>query len=205
MQTETYEERWAREQNERAARAHAFVTKIEQAFESLGLEIFEPYGRKSDEMRSATIRGSSRNAYLSASIERYGYKGRILVNLWYSGPLTRRDVWGWDSKPLSITIAESKTAEQIANDIKRRILPPLAESIKKADEVLQKRNEYDDKLRANVRLLGGDPDRESGRINTSVYFEGGSATVSGDSVRMDIYSVSPETAKKIMELVEKKK
>ena len=206
MNTETYEERRAREESERAQRENVFVLKIEKAFELCGLEVFHHEGREeSGDYRTASMKGSSRAAYLGASINRYGHKGRICVGLWYANQITARDVWGWDAKHEEITISEEKDSEKIAADIKRRILPRLAASIEKADALIKSRRDYRHNTEENVRELGGDPKARYGynETNNMVNFSGGSATVSGDDVTLSLHSVDVATAKKIIEIVKR--
>ncbi len=200
--TETWNERMAREKKERDIKELAFCKKIEKAFELCDLEVFGIEGRDIDNSsRMATLKGTSKAAYLNAAFDRYGHKGRIVIDLWYTGQLSARDVWGYGATHEKITVSGTKDADEIAADIKRRILPRLAASIEKADTVIKSRNNYQDKLEANVKALGGKGKDKNGNIDHTVHFDGGSADIVGDSVRFTLYSVDIKTAKKIIALL----
>lgn len=205
-QVETWEQKNERERAETSARRAALCEKIEKAFALLGLEEFSSAEERADrnDTRKASIAGTSRMAYLSATCDRYGYKGRILIDLWYADSMTARDVWGGDAKHEEISVAETKTAEQIAADIERRILPRLAECIAKADAVLKSRQDYKDRLAENVRALGGVVKKNyKGDIDRTLWINGGTAEVFGDGVSFSIHSVPVDIAKKIITLLGK--
>lgn len=200
---ETWEERRERENADHKAKQLAFCGKIEKAFELCGLEV---YGiEDTNEWRSASLPNTSRNAHLSASYDRYGYKGRIRVAMYFTGQLSHRDVMGYDSKFQEISVSGEKTAEQIAADIKRRILPQLSEAITKADEVIAKRNAYENKTRTNWELLAGKKQGERDRGNIYLSFKDGygTASVNGDSIRLELSGLNIQTAQAIIALLPK--
>ena len=99
-----------------------------------------------------------------------------------------------------INVSKDKTPEQIARDITRRLLPDYTVQFNKALEELAKEDAHKNKIEENKKALQAAGVRFSNG-NDSGHFTGGGVDVSSDSIRFNLYSVTPQQALKIVKLL----
>ena len=119
-----------------------------------------------------------------------------------------RSVIRYNGSLPKITVADTKTAKQIAGDIKRRLLPEYLEIYKKAVERKASADKYEaaqgsvlDRLARIAPSLHVDRER---KVFSDYRSEGGYVTngqASDDSVSMDLRSVPVEKAEAILRLL----
>lgn len=110
-----------------------------------------------------------------------------------------------DEKANSINCGETKTAEQMAKDISRRLIPDAelvyAATVAKIGRMKESANAQVESLLALRKAFGMTPpekDRHTGRFWTNLSFNGGSAEIhDGGNVTFKLYSIEPAKAAKL--------
>jgi hypothetical protein len=159
--------------------------------------------------RNLTIDGPD-GAELWFGFDRYGYTGRIVIHGELDNELSHHVPYG-EHTP-SITVAETRTPDAIAREIKRRLLPAYRELLVKVRESKARNDEYEqqrDGLRDELLTALGEHGRagqqhqRDGSINLyglpgPVY---GTVTVSRDSAAFEIRSAPRELALAIARVI----
>jgi hypothetical protein len=160
------------------------------------------------ESRMNLVRQGEGGAWIYLTLGGYRNEGRIRI----SGKYPHRGGTHYPSRSKGqepITVSAMRSAEQIAADIRRRFLPGYLASLARANRELSDDAARDGRIGALTRELAailrtepnrGMPDEEPYRVH-HYRDEGGYADVrvnSPDSVEIDIRSVPPEIARKIL-------
>lgn len=108
----------------------------------------------------------------------------------------------------SITVSSDKSVEQIVKDIKSRFMPSYEALLEKALAKIKSADDYEDLTLASMKAIKGKSLSEDETQRKVLYLQGydhiSSIPVSGDSVKLELYSVPLETAKKILAILKKK-
>lgn len=200
MNTETFDERIAREKMERKA----WNDKLLLVAKCLKMEVME-----SDNEFSANVTcGKAGETSIHLQTGAYHCKDKIHVSGKYPGEYQK--VYK-DNKEVpfpSINVGRDKSPEVIASDIMRRFMPSYLERLELVKERNKVNQEYKDKTKTALeRLNGGFVCNEDLNRNKLYLGRGynysGTASVYGDDVHLDLRSLSVETAVKILEIVNK--
>ena len=118
----------------------------------------------------------------------------------------------YDVKRHEITVSLDKTAEQIARDITRRLLPAYLPDLARALETQRGHEEYAYRTRllaeqvAGCAIVSARPNewrssetRREHSLNLSTGY--GTVTVAGDSVSLELNSITPEAALRILDIL----
>lgn len=145
---------------------------------------------------------------LSAGV--YGHKGRLLV----SGAYPVHNGTSYPSRRVQgdpqgkVTVADTKSPEDIAKDIERRFLPGYLQSLALAAEELAGDVAYEDSkatLTAELASVAGKAPYQNGSHGFSMYRDHGGyvrGQVNGpDSVDLEIRSLPAESARAILRLL----
>ena len=195
----------------------AFKTKSHKALQMLGMTKIKdnPYGWSDDRLTTGTnAAGEEIHLFYSDSDNRIRVDGEY--------PKDRagasHDYYGstpgnYTRVPRpSITISNMKTAEQIVADINRRLIPQYKEHFAAAKKSAESHDAYEDKTLASLELVKGskltDYETKNKKISISVptaedrdHGIYGNAKASGDSIEMELRSLAPDQARRIMLLI----
>lgn len=136
-------------------------------------------------------------------------KGRYEFSAHADGPLS--DFSDCFHPIKKITVASTKTPEQIAKDLKNRLLDPyVGEAVQKARDAFERRSNRQTAIERNITALiemsGGtiraayNSSNDNGKLSIDLVKGSGSIQVSEDYVSMNLYSIPIEMAFKIAAL-----
>lgn len=206
---ETWEQQKAREAVENKIKRDARWKKISAALKLAG---FTPEPRKAGEESNWNakihLRAMREDLTIWASCDRYGNKGRFSFSVSYPNPKVGSTSTHGLPNP-SITVSEDKTPEQIAGDIKRRLMPEAEAGLAKARERNASTENYHATRDANLRAVMGrekltEYEQKEGRADIRGAADDktyGTVKAYEDSVSLDLSNVPVPLAVKIMALV----
>lgn len=210
--TETYEERLTRERAERAEKIAERVRRFDAIAKAAGLGEAIPE-KGGDEVpysasREYPWRDGGRVWMRSGTYETGWDKVKISGSRPYGRDYEYIRIYeGANSIPdPSATMTLSKTDEQIATELKRRVLVPFGPILDRVNESIKASDEYDDKTTHGLETLKGasltEYEKASGTF-TQYLTEDTRAVVKvyGESVRLDIHGLNVEMARKIIEVM----
>lgn len=115
-----------------------------------------------------------------------------------------RDKWHISGTGVSINCAQTKTPEQIAKDITRRMLADLQAATNKANEKKAQEEAYkkltNDTLQACIDVTGGNT---STNYKNRLYWQGPTCEINGESVRFDDFYLDKDDALEVLALLRK--
>ena len=177
-----YQARRDMEIAEERARAADFAKLMRSVAKVLGLKYEVTGGEDSDRRMMCRMKGKDGVELWAAGSSWHRKTGRICI----SGLLPRE---GGQNGCNEITVSDTKTPEQIAADVKRRVMPEYMEKLAKANEAIDSANAYQALTHATCDALIKATFGQ--RHKDNVYGPGiPSMDVSGDKIAFKVYSVS---------------
>jgi hypothetical protein len=181
--------------------------KLDKAFSILGFKR-KPNDEKPFERISSKYINGDMSLYVSTS----GYeKWKIRISGDYPRNWKNEYIRPYDYNEKasdSINVSHEKTADQIAKDIERRLMPEYKIRLAKVQKLNKSSNDYqNNSIKLLEELKGFPADKyETENRKFSLHMETGfcSIDVHGNEVSLDIHSVSGETAKKIIAILKEK-
>lgn len=205
--TETWEQRQERERAEQAVKIEGANKKGREVLKALGFTYKKPE-ENFHEARVIGVKGDSEicitSGGYSVGFERFKVSGRYPRDS-RGGYIGR--VCGDDYQEVgqpSISVSSGKTADQIAKDIRRRFLPDHEKYLALVQKRVKSENDYQATIAAALKLITGQVDKNKASTEHSASVEPGgegfgTVTAHGDSVHLELRSITPEQAKAALE------
>jgi len=145
-------------------------------------------------------------SYASLTYGRYPYEGRITVTAYSNHDSA---IYRYGEKHLSISVAATRSVEQILKDIHRRFVPTFLEIARKAEEIQKKHDEYKQRLDACMGRLKGEPleelEKQNGKVHLHLEEIWGVVQYGGDDqVGLDFHNVPVAKAERILAILREK-
>lgn len=202
----SYEENLAVEKREKARKWNEVKEKLRQAMtaNSLWVEVVEDeYGA------GGYVKGESRvdsPTYLSCSWDRYGSKGRVTISVCTRLGVLFDHAYRYGEERVSISFDGSKTATQMAADIRRRIQPHYMDvDARTKARVAGANDRLNTKRKVLTELKGFAPDdRElsDGKISLDLADGYGDVSYSNEThVSIDLHSIPLAQVMQILKIV----
>lgn len=210
--TETYEEQLTRERAERAEKIAERVRRFDAIAKATGL------GEAIPEIDGDEVPYSASREYPWRDGGRIWMRSGTYETGWDKVKISGGRPYGHDGQHVRIyegansipdpsaTMTLSKTDEQIATELKRRVLVPFGPILDRVNESIKASDEYDDKTTHGLETLKGGPltkyEKANGAFTSHVTEEARvSVKVYGESVHLDIHGLNVEMARKIIEVM----
>jgi hypothetical protein len=210
--TQTIEEKWAAEKQEKA---EAFAIRNRETIPAIAEELgltYEPQGKLEhhDGYPERFPLTDEEGREFALIFNQYGNKGRIVVLANFPRDKKDNDCIPYGMQYPRITISESKTVKQIAGDIKRRFLDEFHE----AHALIQKRVDESDAFtngseQVRERLIKAGnlrsdryDDRKLHSNAASVIW---SVEANRDRVSIDLKGLSPDQAEQVLQFTKEMK
>jgi hypothetical protein len=191
QRAEAYEKSREEERNKNLAQRASDYAKCKAVAKILGWAIDKleaPEGYVSDR-HAFTIEGDGME--LTMSFGSYRHKNRVYIR----------------NRGVEITVSETKTPAQIAQDISRRMLADLKAKTDLDNEKKQKETEYKNTVQANAeklaKLVGGTIPSHGDSHRKAVYWKGPTFYVGKDSVNFEHLSLDIDDSIEVLTLLKK--
>jgi hypothetical protein len=202
----TYEENLAKEKREKKRKWNEIKEKLRIALTSLHqyVEI------KDDEWGTGGFvvakRAVDSPSYLSLSWDRYGSKGRVSVGVSAAAGTKYDELYRYGEARESISFDGSKTAEAMASDIKRRILPHYIEVDNRMQERIVKANAYQNTKNSVLKQLKGfaptETESKDGKIRLELEEGYGDVSYYDEThASIDVSGIALDKVLRIMEII----
>lgn len=202
---ETFDKRREREKEEEREYKAKAETVICEVSKVLG---FMPENKGDESWNHVSMNARKGEESLHFTSGGYLLKDRIKIsgNFPRTGKGEYVDPYGYGEKRHEIMVSITKTPEQIAKDIGRRFLPRYRELLKRVIERITKSNEYDRTCVRNLDQIKGKKLTDEEKEKRRLWLSGPIACevhVNDEDATIELRSVPIETARKIIELIER--
>lgn len=204
MTRETYEEEKARIKLENA--------KLREALALLDIKAEEPKEEDGNTKFDCIRANLGAHQTIFCRIDSYKHKGKFNISTHYEKSLYNISLY--DFKSVEINIAKTKTAEQIAKDIKKRILeaPEFIENYQYIEKRIKQTEERDNAIETHKKLFGQagvvfSDDRDKDTANKWIRTDSGHLRIhvevspTLDYCSMTLQGLSIEQWEKVIEVV----